>query len=155
MENNYCGAEVVQIGINIEKNGRDFYNTLISSTENNLAKIAFEYLAGEEEKHITFFTELLSKIENYAPEEAYGEEFFYYLDLLAREHVFTEENKGKEIAEKIKTPLEAIEMGIRFEKDSIALFEAIKNIIPPESRKLLDLLIAEEQKHLKKLLDLC
>ena len=71
MANIFSGSEIVQIGIQIEKNGRDFYNALEKQSTNKKGKEIFHYLAGEEEKHIKVFEEILSSAENYEPAEAY------------------------------------------------------------------------------------
>ena len=59
MANIFSGSEIVQIGIQIEKNGRDFYNALEKQSTSNKSKEIFRYLAGEEEKHIKVFEEIL------------------------------------------------------------------------------------------------
>ena len=38
MANIFSGSEIVQIGIQIEKNGRDFYNTLEEQSTNKKGK---------------------------------------------------------------------------------------------------------------------
>ena len=48
MSNIFAASEVVEIGIQIEKNGRDFYNTLKERSKNQKAAEIFSYLAGEE-----------------------------------------------------------------------------------------------------------
>ena len=151
MSNIFAGSEIVEIGIQIEKNGRDFYNTLVGQFKNQKAKDMFKYLAGEEEKHITAFRKILDSVHKYEPAESYPEEYFAYMNALAKEHVFTQENKGGEIAKNIKSDKEAIESGIGFEKDSIIFYEGMKKVVPENDLKILDELIAQEQDHLKKL----
>jgi rubrerythrin len=73
---------------------------------------------------------------------------------LASEHIFTQKDKGGEAARAIKTDMEAIEKGIRFEEDSIVFYEGIKKAVPEYDQKIVDELIVQEQKHLKKLIDL-
>ena len=50
--------------------------------------------------------------------------------------------------------MEAINMGIGFEKDSIVFYEGMKKVVPEYDLKILDELIAQEQSHLRKLSDL-
>ena len=52
MEKAFSQSEVVELGIQIEKNGRDFYNELVARSESAEAKEIYKFLAGEEEKHI-------------------------------------------------------------------------------------------------------
>jgi len=154
MANIFSGSEIVGIGIQIEKNGRDFYNALDKQSTNKKSKEVFRYLAGEEEKHIKVFEQILSSAENYEPAEAYPGEYSDYMKSLASECVFTQADKGNELAKKIKSEKEAVEKGIGFEKESIIFYEGIKKVVLNYSNGLVEQLIAQEQLHLKELLKL-
>jgi len=154
MANIFRGSEIVELGIQIEKNGRDFYNGLVKKTKNRKAKEKFKYLAGEEEKHIAIFQNLLDSVEKYEPPESYPGEYFAYMNALASDYVFTRKNKGGEIAKSIRTDKEAIELGIGFEKDSILFYEGMKKVVPEYDQKIVDELVAQEKDHLRQLSDL-
>jgi rubrerythrin len=154
MGNIFAGSEIVEIGIQIEKNGRDFYNTLEKKSKNQRASEMFKYLAGEEEKHIKVFQEILDKTEKYEPAGLYADEYFAYMNALASEHVFTKEDKGEEIAKTIESDKEAVNMGIGLEKDSIIFYEGMKKAVPEYDLKIVDELIMQEQRHLRILSDL-
>lgn len=154
MGNLFTGSEIVGIGIQIEKNGRDFYNTLINQSKRPQAIEIFKFLAGEEEKHIAVFQKILGEIEKNEQTESYPGEYLDYMGVLASEYVFTQENKGQEIAKKTSTDKEAVETGIGFEKDSIIFYEGMKKVVPKSNYKVIDELIAQEQKHLRQLSDL-
>lgn len=94
MGNIFAGSEIVEIGIQIEKNGRDFYNTLEKKSKNQEASDIFKYLAGEEGKHIKVFQEILNKTEKYEPLGLGADEYFAYMNALASEYVFTQKDKG-------------------------------------------------------------
>jgi len=154
MGNIFAGSEVVEIGIQIEKNGKDFYSTLAGQSRNQKAKDIFKYLAGEEEKHITAFQKILDSVKKYEPQEAFPGEYFSYMNSLASEHVFTQKDKGSEIAKTAKDDKKAVELGIGFEKDSIVFYEGMKKVVLEAEVKAIDGLIAQEQIHLKKLSEL-
>jgi len=154
MGNIFAGSEMVEIGIQIEKNGRDFYNTLTGQTKNPAASKVFKYLAGEEEKHIVVFQKILDKIEKYEPAGLDADQYFAYMNALASEYVFTQKDKGIETARSIKTDSEALDLGLGFEKDSIIFYEGMKKVIPEFDLKILEELIAQEQGHLKQLIEL-
>jgi len=154
MGNIFAGSEVVELGIQIERNGLDFYSTLAKQTKNESARGLFQYLANEEEKHIKAFQGILDKNEKYEPQGLDADDYFAYMNALAEEYVFTKENKGKEIAKKIKSDKEAVDIGIGFEKDSIIFYEGIKKVVPEFDYKILDELIMQEQNHLRQLSDL-
>lgn len=154
MGNIFAGSEIVELGIQIEKNGRDFYNTLVRRSKNPKAKEVFKYLAGEEEKHIVLFRKILNSIEKYGAPESYTGEYYAYMNALARESVFPHANKGKEIAKAIKSDKQAIDVGLEAEKDSIVFYEGMKKAVPQHDHKIISELIAQEQGHLKSLIDL-
>ena len=151
MGNVFAGSEIVELGIQIEKNGRDFYNTLIGQSKNQKAKDIFKYLAGEEQKHIATFQKILNSVQKYEPQEAFPGEYFAYMRSLASEYVFTQKDKGSQVAKDTKSDKEAIGLGIGFEKDSIIFYQGMKKVVPQHDYRLLDELVAQEQDHLRKL----
>jgi len=154
MPNIFAGSEIAELGIQIEKNGKDFYETVLSDSKNEAAKRLFKYLAGEEEKHIAVFQKILIATEKYEPVESYAGEYFSYMRALAAECIFTKKNKGKETGKKIKSDKEAVELGIGFEKDSIIFYEGMKKVVPEYDHKIVNALIAQEQSHLTQLTEL-
>lgn len=154
MVNIFAGSEIVELGIQIEKNGRDFYNALVEQLKNQKAKEAFKYLAGEEEKHIAVFQNILDSVHKYEPPESYPGEYFAYMNALARDYVFTQKDKGREIAKNVKGDKEAISLGIGFEKDSIIFYVGMKKVVPEYDHKIVDKLITQEQDHLRQLSEL-
>lgn len=154
MGNIFSGSEIVEIGIQIEKNGRDFYNALALRSKTEKVREIFEFLAKEEEKHIAVFQGILSEVEQYVPPESYPGEYFTYMNSLAAEYVFTQKDKGAQIAKSILNDKEAIDLGISFEKDSIIFYEGMKKVIPEYDLKIIEELIMQEKNHLKILTDL-
>ncbi len=155
MDNIFAGSEIVELGIQIEKNGKDFYTALVTESKDEKAKEIFQYLAGEEEKHISVFQGILDRMdEKYEPPEFYPGEYFAYMNVLAGEYVFTRKDKGKEIAQRVKNDKEAVDLGIKFEKDSILFYVGLKEVVSKNDQKTVDTLIMQEQEHLKKLSDL-
>jgi rubrerythrin len=154
MGDTFAGSEIVELGIQIEKNGRDFYNILIGQSKNQPAKEVFKYLAVEEEKHLVVFQKILDSVHKYQPIESYPAEYFAYMNALASEYIFTRKSKGKEIAQKTKSDIQAIGLGIGFEKDSIIFYEGMKQVVRKVEREVINELIRQEQRHLQKLIDL-
>ena len=154
MGNIFAGAEIVEMGIQIEKNGRDFYNTLVDKSKNQKSKDLFKYLAGEEEKHIATFRGILDSLSGYTPAESYPGEYIAYMNSLASEHVFTKKDKGIQIAKETKSDKEAVDLAMKFEKDSIVFYEGMKKVVLVRDHKILDELIRQEQEHLRQLTEL-
>ena len=153
MDKFFSGCEVVEMGIQIEENGRDFYTELAAKSDDPKAKAVFSFLAAQEEDHIAVFNQVFKSACDYKPEGAYTEEYFAYMNALASQYVFTKEGKGKEIAGRVKSCEEGLELGIKFEKDSILFYQEMKNYVTEKDWKLIDGLIAQEKEHLRKLYD--
>lgn len=154
MGNVFAGSEIVEIGIQIEKNGKDFYETLAGKAKNKKAGEIFRHLAEEEARHVATFKKILDGIEKYEAPEAYPGEYVEYMNALAGEYIFTQKDKGREAAEKAGTDRGAVSLGIGFEKDSIIFYEGMKGVVPEYDHKVIDGLIKQEQSHLKKLTEL-
>ena len=150
----YAGSEVVELGVQIEKNGYDFYKTLVEQSKSEKAISVFKYLAEQERNHILDFKKILNSVQQYEPSESYPDEYFVYMNALAGDHVFTKENKGKEIAQTMTDDKQALDIALKFEKDSITFYEGMNKIVSENDAQLIDKLIREEQKHVIDLTEL-
>ncbi|MDD5006286.1 MAG: ferritin family protein [Candidatus Omnitrophica bacterium] len=147
----FTASEIVEIGIRIEENGRDFYKTLLERTKSKKAEEIFKFLAGEEERHIAVFRKILDSTEKNESTESYPGEYFSYMNALSNEYVFTQKNQGSRIAKDAKGDKQAVDLGIGFEKDSITFYEGMKKVVREYEHKVIDSLIAQEKNHLKQL----
>ncbi|MCL6638706.1 MAG: ferritin family protein [Firmicutes bacterium] len=146
--------EIVNFAMEIEANGFKFYQGLAEQAADPEIKNIFRTLAGEEEKHYQTFDRMLREVLSYAPPEYYMDEVVAYVWSLAGNHMLTGKAGPGEYVDKVKTPLDAVEMALAFEKDTLLFFIALKKIVFDEGKKMLDLLIDEENQHIKKLLDM-
>lgn len=151
---NFNPREVVEIAVNIERNGKAFYDDMVKKFEDPKIKDVFKYLGDEEVKHEELFTTFLENLENYTPYETYNDDYSAYMKALSKEHVFTDSDKIKKKVEKIETPLDAIELALNFEKDSVIYFTAMKDYVFEDKNGVIDQLAKEEMKHINKLLSL-
>jgi len=154
MGNLFAGSEVVDLAIQVERNGRDFYNAVARSSRKDKPRQLFEFLAQEEEKHIVTFQKLMEKVEKYDPPEVYADDYIAYMNALASEHIFTRQGQGAEQAKKASTDLEAVNLGIKFESDSIIFYEGMRRMVPAYDQRIVDEIIEQEKLHLVKLSEL-
>lgn len=151
---NFSGSEIAEIGIEIEKNGRDFYNRLADRLKDRRAKELFRYMAGEEEKHIEDFKKIFSSVSSHSPCESYPPEYFAYLNAIASEYVFTKKDELKERIKDIVSEKDAIDVSLGLEKDSILFYGEMKKIIPEKDYSIIDAVITQEKEHVEKLWDM-
>ena len=138
MNKSFSGCEVVEMGIHVEENGRDFYSELATKAEGSELRSVFSFLAGEEQKHIETFDGIFKSTCDHEPEGAYTQEYYDYMKALSGQYVFTKKGTGREMAEKVKDLAQGLDLGIQFEKDSILFYQEMKNYVPEKDGELID-----------------
>jgi len=150
----FSGSELVNIAIGIERNGIAFYQSLAKAEKHEMARDAYNYLAGMEEKHIETFQSMLGAVGGYKPPEIYTEEYDLYLKALVDSAVFTDDKVAREMAEKAASSAEAIQIALEAEKDSILYYSEMRNLVRERDREVVNGIIEEEKSHLRQLSDL-
>jgi rubrerythrin len=150
MKNNYNVIEVIQMAINIEREGFAFYSGIAKHASDEKAKAVFIILAEQEKKHIETFTNLLDIISDTFKSDCeylFDENVSAYFRALTENKVFTPDRMYE--ASDMTSAKEAIEEGINAEKNSILFYnELLKNTNIPEIRRALELIIQEEKIHI-------
>lgn len=148
----FYGKEILDMAIQIEKNGKAFYKEMENLSQESELKEVYGLLAEEEVKHIEEFNRLRDDLKSDRPDHSLErDEYVLYLDLLADEHIFKADGSGEKMAGETVDKLGGLEIGIQFEKDSILFFWELYRLIMEKERSVIDRLIQEEKKHLQKL----
>lgn len=147
----FRGSELVEIALDIERNGIAFYQALADKTENRDAKTIYDYLANEEKRHVNTFQGLLNAAGQYQPPQDYAEEYMLYLKSLVDSSVFASITEAKQKAEKVSSEIEALDTGVQAEKDSILFYTEMKNFVRQPDQKIILTIIDEERAHLRAL----
>ena len=150
----FSGSELVNIAIGIERSGVIFYDTLVKSTKNVATRDVFQNLADVEREHIQIFQNILTEAEKYQIPEAYAAEYAAYLQALVDNAVFTDDFITSELATKTSSDIEALELAINAEKDTILFYYGMKEITPKSALSTLNKIITEEKRHLRQLSEL-
>ncbi len=154
MANNFNLSEIVKYGVQIEKNGRDFYDHASKAVKAERVRQVFEYISNEEQQHIAIFESILSKIdENTRPAGKCPAEYVEYLQALIKDNPFTNNKQGYEIARTIRNDKHALELAIAVEKDTLLFYHELKKLLAAACQNDTDTLIANEQDHFNKLAD--
>jgi rubrerythrin len=152
MSFNFNADEIFQIGAQIESNGKKFYETIAKNTSNPSVQKIFLDLAQWESKHI----ELFKKWKDELPDSAKRGDLFdpnqelqLYLKATADSHVFLKNKDIPQLASTCKTPIEALELAVTFEKDSVVFYTTMKKLVPEHlGKSKIDSLIDEEISHI-------
>lgn len=141
-------AEIVEIGIEKEKKRRDFYALAAERfKERKELGDLFARLRDWEVEHIRRFEEIRDGVKKAQYTESYPGETESYMDALVDSDLYTKITPEK-FAELVKTPLDALDRGIGFEKDAILFFGQLARFIDPASKAIVDRLVKEEQLHM-------
>jgi len=153
----FNAKEVAELGVEIEKNGELFYKEAINKSTKNEVRCLLEWLAAEERLHRSIFEEIVKDIEKRKRlhESPDLEAYQAYLKDLADSHIFRNTEGVKEMLGRTSSAEEVLDTALKFEKDSILLFEQMKKVTPPDlGQKEIDRLIQEETNHIHKISEL-
>ena len=152
MSIDFNADEIFQLGVQIETNGKNFYEKVAKNTSDPSVQKLFSELSKWESVHRDLFEKLRKSLPDSAKRETLfdpeGEQSLY-LRTMVESHVFVKNKDTSGLASSCKTPAEALDLAIAFEKDSIVFFTAMKGVVPEHLGKdKIDLLINEEIRHL-------
>lgn len=147
--------EVFQIAIDIEENGKRFYEKAMDIVDNPDVKAVLGSLAKDEAEHLKRFTELKAQLPKTATEDTVWDpehEMNQYLQMMADIHVFRSDLDVEKKLSQAKNPEDILKLGIQFEKDSIVFFVTMQDSTEEKKgREIIGQLINEEKEHLRKL----
>lgn len=147
--------EIFQIAIEIEGNGKRFYEKAMEIIDDPDAKELLAFLAQEEAGHLKRFTQLKAQLPKEATEGTLWDpdhEMNRYLQMMADMHVFRSDFDVEEKLSQVIKSEDVLKIGIQFEKDSIIFFLTMQDATEGEKgREFIGQLVNEEKKHLSKL----
>ncbi|MEW6350490.1 MAG: ferritin family protein [Thermodesulfobacteriota bacterium] len=143
--------EVFSMAIRLKENGHAMYAHAAESAQDPVIKKVFEDLAELEQEHIGCFKSVRCRLPEHFPEgTAWDPEGLAqsYLETVADTHVFTQDTALERLP-RIHEPVEAVDMAIEFEKESVQFLLGLKHMLPDtEGKDEIDRLIAEEMYHI-------
>jgi len=146
------GEEIVEIAMQIELNGKHFYEETQKKASSKLVKDALSWLAEQEQEHYEAFKALLDQVKQYEVVESYSGEYAAYLKAFASTHVFVKREDVEKAIEQVDSDEEIIKIAINFEKDSIIFFTEMREFVHEQEQHIVDKLRDQEREHLRRLL---
>lgn len=152
----YNADEIFEMGVEIEKNGREFYRHAAEFAEDDDAKRLFMELSDWESKHIDIFQKLRENVPDDVKKDDSGfdidEQKHAYLKAAADSHIFSKKLDPVAFIKNANSPADILRYAMSFEKDSVVLYVSMKSIVPAQlGRDTIDGLINEEIKHVSML----
>lgn len=151
----FNAKEVFQMAIEIEENGRLFYQKARDVVEDPEVKGLFSDLEQQEVEHREKFKALKSELPQSAQEGTVWDpqgEIDQYLKMTADMHVFKSAAPVEEQLEAVGNAADALRLAIQFEKDSILFFLLMQDETEKgKGREFISQLANEEKAHLRML----
>ena len=154
MSYSFNAGEVFKIAIQIEENGKKFYEESQKILSNPGIKKLFEELAEQEVEHKRRFESLKAQLPAASTVAAVWDpdnELDQYIKTMADAHVFVSSVSLKDQLAQVKDEKSALKMAIEFEKDSVLFFLTLEDSTDKKDQELIKTLVKEEQGHLKRL----
>lgn len=150
----FKSAQIVEFAIGIEKNGEAFYQALAQKLTDPATRQAVESLAKAESQHIIDFQAVRDRLGDYDIPEQYPGEYEAYVKVLIDENVFGKAPEIEKLVAQVPSDVEALNLAIRFEKESILFFTELMRLVSNTDRQPIWELIRQEQEHILKLVEL-
>lgn len=152
---NFNAAEVFDIAIKIEENGKRFYDQGREIVKDPAVQKLFAELSLEEIKHKEKFTTLKNQLPGIASTGKVFDpdhELDLYLKMMADQHVFISTDGVDAQLAQIKDAGDALRMAVDFEKDSVIFFLTMQDATEgAKGKEFIGSLVKEEQEHLRRL----
>ena len=150
----FSGNDVVEVAVQMERNGLRFYSQAADSVANERAKDLLQRLAKDEVQHLRFFEQMLSSVGLASLHESYPGEYQVYLQAHVDGQVFTQARMEQLLAQKTLSEREALQFGVDAEKDAILYYSEMNRFVPARDRTMIEGIIDEERRHLSQLVGL-
>ncbi|MBN1317276.1 MAG: ferritin family protein [Anaerolineales bacterium] len=151
----FKAADVIEMALQIEKNGEVFYKRVAEKIDSPVIKALFEDLAQQEIYHYQTFEKLAQTAWDspmLTPSD--WQDYLGYLDATVQSAFFEGSDKSLALADKVTGTKEAIQMAMGFEKETLLFFHDLQNMVPEGEKATVARIIAEEKTHLRRLASL-
>ena len=146
-------VDVVEIGVDKEKAREAFYDRVATHFDDPEMKSLFSKLRDWESAHVKKFNSILDSMEEKETVESYPGEMSLYIRALVDDALYKQVSSDQ-FHNHIKTPIDAINYGIGFEKDAILLFQELMGFVQSKNKDIILKLIEEERHHIVYLIKL-
>ena len=142
------GTEVFSLAMEIEKSGYAYYKTVADSTDDGALKTLFDFLADQEIQHYEYFKSLEAEIGEITISEEEWEATSEYIKASVDSRFFIGEDRAIMAAQNVADPINAIDVAIGFEKDTLLFFYELLNVTPEKSKDTTQKIVEEEKRHI-------
>ncbi len=155
MSYSFNAGEVFKVAIQIEENGRKFYEESQKNIGSAEVRALFADLALQEIEHKKKFEALRAQLPPESTAKTVWDpenELDQYIRMMADNHVFVSGEDIKNQIARIRDSSDALKLAMEFEKDTLVFFLGLEEAMTGrKDQELIKSLLIEEQGHLKRL----
>lgn len=144
------GADIIDLAVQSEVHGEAFYHQAARKADRADAKALFQFLAKEEARHRQVFEELSAGIVVTEVDPTTWQEAVEYIVDTVDRALFEAKAPIRAIPT-AATVEDMLRLAAGFEKQTLLFFYQLRDLVQPANRALLDEIIAEEKRHVRRL----
>ena len=152
MKKHFSTVEVLEIAQDMELDGKTFYLEAAARVKDKEIKTLLMDLADWEQKHYELFSEMLKKIIGTAGQEIVDpdDEASLYINAIVSGSVYDKNQDVESLIAECVTEMDYLNSALRLEKDSIAYYLGLKEMVSAqEGKTVIDDIIKEEMSHIR------
>ena len=150
----FTAAEAFEMAMEIERNGKVFYDAVAAKTTDPGVKTLFQELAAQEQRHYAVFQKMsgiASSAASPSLPDAERDEYQAYLQAALDSALFAGPDKALAMAKQAQDRQTALRAALGFEKDTLLFFYDLREMVGEADREALSRIIGEEKMHLRRL----
>ena len=150
--------EILEIAIETERQGAAFYESLAACAQDERVKEECQRLVEFEREHEKTFRHLLGQrdiqraLDSLQPSQL-SDEYREYLSALVHSNMLPDEEAARQLADEAESEVEAINVALQMEKNTILFYQELQNLLGAEVG-VLQTILDEERSHVYQLNEL-
>lgn len=150
----YAAEEAIRFAIEAERCGQAFYEQLETAARAETVRFLCQDLARQEVEHARQFEKLLARVREAGWIRPATWDELALAQSLIQERLLPDEATARQMAARAASDLEAIEIAIQLEKQSILFYTEMLDMTETRGRPVVEEILQAEKLHLRRLIEL-
>ena len=146
----FTAREIAEAAVEKEIKRKEFYATVTRLSTNKEMTKLFEFLTGEEDKHVETFVAVRDSLPVDARPEEYDADMQAYMDSIVENRLYSDIESTDFVQDAINTR-DVFNLAISLEKDAILFFWEFLPYVSDADKNVVKALIDEEKSHIRML----
>ncbi len=146
------GADIVDLAVQTEMRGEQFYRAAAQAAADDEARALFAYLAEEELRHKELFAALSPESVVISQDPDAWQDVVGYIEATVEGAFFQRDAPIRAIPLAPDVP-GMLRQAILFEQQTLLYFYTLRDLVQPVGRALIERILAEERSHVRRLSD--